>query len=56
MPAAGSAKFAMTYAKVGLNPDGVATYFLPRLLGIRRVIELAYLNACSVGGKRLNGG
>ncbi|MGO9602570.1 MAG: enoyl-CoA hydratase-related protein [Candidatus Binataceae bacterium] len=42
--AAESAKFTMAYTKIGLSPDGATTYFLPRLIGVRRAIELAYLN------------
>jgi len=42
--AAESAKFTMAYTKIGLSPDGGTTYFLPRLIGVRRAIELAYLN------------
>jgi 2-(1,2-epoxy-1,2-dihydrophenyl)acetyl-CoA isomerase len=38
--AARSAKFAMAYTAVGLSPDGSSTYFLPRLVGMRRAQEL----------------
>jgi 2-(1,2-epoxy-1,2-dihydrophenyl)acetyl-CoA isomerase len=41
--AANSAKFIMAYTRRGLSPDGTATYFLPRRIGIGRELELAYL-------------
>jgi len=42
--AAGSARFTMAYTKAGLTPDGSSTYFLPRIVGLRRAIELTYTN------------
>ena len=39
-----SAKFTMAYTKAGLTPDGSSTYFLPRLVGLRRAMELALTN------------
>lgn len=42
--AADSAKFTMSYTKVGLSPDGGSTYLLPRLIGERRTAELMLLN------------
>jgi 2-(1,2-epoxy-1,2-dihydrophenyl)acetyl-CoA isomerase len=41
--AARSASFSMAYAGIGLTADGGATWLLPRLLGLRRTQELAYL-------------
>ncbi|MEO0325129.1 MAG: enoyl-CoA hydratase-related protein [Myxococcota bacterium] len=38
--AARSARFTMRYASIGLSPDGTSTYFLPRLVGLRRAQEL----------------
>ena len=38
--AAQSAKFTMAYTRAGLVPDGSSTFFLPRLLGRRRALEL----------------
>ena len=38
--AADNAKFAMAYTTAGLSPDGGASYFLPRLVGLRRAQEL----------------
>jgi 2-(1,2-epoxy-1,2-dihydrophenyl)acetyl-CoA isomerase len=42
--AAESAKFTMAYTKVGLTPDGSSSYFLARLVGLRRAKEMALLN------------
>jgi len=48
--AANSAKFAFSFAKIGLIPDSGATYFLPRLVGRARAIGLA-LTGEPVGAK-----
>ena len=42
--AAESAKFTMAYTRAGLTPDGSSTYFLPRIIGYRRTLELAITN------------
>lgn len=42
--AAESAKFMMAYTAAGLTPDGSSTFFLPRILGRRRSIELMLTN------------
>ena len=42
--AAESASFTMAYTKVGLSPDGSSSYYLPRLIGIRRTQELMLTN------------
>jgi 2-(1,2-epoxy-1,2-dihydrophenyl)acetyl-CoA isomerase len=42
--AAESARFLMAYTKVGLSPDGSGSWFLPRLVGTRRALELALTN------------
>ena len=42
--AAESAKFTMAYTKVGLVPDGSSSYFLARMVGMRRAKEMALLN------------
>lgn len=39
-----SAKFVMAYTKVGLTPDGSSTWFLPRIIGLKRSLELALSN------------
>lgn len=38
--AAESAKFTMAYTRAGLSPDGSSTYFLSRIVGLRRALEL----------------
>lgn len=42
--AADSASFTMAYTRVGLSPDGSASYFLPRLIGITKTKELMLTN------------
>jgi len=42
--AADSARFTMAYTKIGLSPDGGSSYFLPRIVGMRRTIELMVTN------------
>jgi len=42
--AAESASFTMAYTRVGLSPDGSASYFLPRLIGVTRTKELMLTN------------
>ena len=38
-----SARFSMAYTRAGLTPDGSATYFLPRLVGLKRALELTLM-------------
>jgi 2-(1,2-epoxy-1,2-dihydrophenyl)acetyl-CoA isomerase len=42
--AAESARFTMAYSRIGATPDGSSTYWLPRLVGVRRAVELFYTN------------
>ena len=42
--AAESASFTMAYTRAGLCPDGASSYFLPRLVGLRRAQELMLTN------------
>ncbi len=42
--AARSVKFAVAYTAAGLAPDGSSTFFLPRLVGLRRARELMLTN------------
>ena len=39
-----SASFTMSYSSVGLSPDGSSSYFLPRLIGLRKTQELMFTN------------
>ena len=42
--AAEGTKFTIAYSKIGSSPDGGATYFLPRLAGARKALELMLLS------------
>ena len=42
--AAESARFTMAYTRAGLTPDGSSSYFLPRIVGLRRALELTLTN------------
>jgi len=42
--AAESARFVIAYTKIGLTPDAGTSYFLPRLVGLRRALELTLTN------------
>lgn len=42
--AAESARFTMAYSKIAATPDGSSSYFLPRLIGLRRTLELYLTN------------
>ena len=42
--AAESASFTMAYTRAGLSPDGSASCYLPRLIGIRKTQELMLTN------------
>ena len=39
-----SARFTMAYTQIGASPDGSSTFFLPRLVGVKRALELTFLN------------
>jgi 2-(1,2-epoxy-1,2-dihydrophenyl)acetyl-CoA isomerase len=54
--AAESSSFTMAYTRAGLCPDGSSSYFLPRLVGLRKTQELMLTNrtlgaqeACALG-------
>ncbi len=38
------AKFTMAYTAIGLSPDGSSTFYLPRIVGLRRAMELTLTN------------
>ncbi|WP_057914732.1 enoyl-CoA hydratase/isomerase family protein [Peribacillus muralis] len=48
-----NAKFVMAYNRIGLTPDGSGSYFLPRLVGMKRALELMYSNR-QLNGKEAN--
>ena len=54
--AAKSAKFTMAYTAAGLSPDGGSSYFLPRLIGIRRTQELMLTNRLLTSDEALDWG
>ena len=42
--AADTAKFTSAYTRIGLTPDGSSTYYLSRILGMRRAMDLYLTN------------
>ncbi len=42
--ASSDAFFTMAYTRIGASPDGSSTFTVPRLLGMRRALELAITN------------
>jgi 2-(1,2-epoxy-1,2-dihydrophenyl)acetyl-CoA isomerase len=42
--AAETTQFMVAYTRIGLTPDGSATYFLPRMIGLKRALELTLTN------------
>ncbi len=46
----------MAYTAVGLSPDGSSTWYLPRLIGLRRAQELALTNRTLSAGEALDWG
>jgi 2-(1,2-epoxy-1,2-dihydrophenyl)acetyl-CoA isomerase len=54
--AAESARFQMAYTSIGLSPDGSSTYFLPRLVGLRRAQELMLMNRSLTSAEALDWG
>jgi len=42
--AAEKTRFMVAYTRAGLTPDGSATYFLPRIVGLKRALELTLTN------------
>jgi len=42
--ASDTARFTSVYTQIGFTPDGSSTYFLPRLIGRRRAMELYLTN------------
>ena len=50
------AVFTMAYTRIGASPDGGSTFFLVRLLGLRRALELAYTNRVLTANEALDWG
>jgi 2-(1,2-epoxy-1,2-dihydrophenyl)acetyl-CoA isomerase len=42
--AAETSRFMVAYTRIGLTPDGSASYFLPRMVGLKRALELTLTN------------
>jgi 2-(1,2-epoxy-1,2-dihydrophenyl)acetyl-CoA isomerase len=51
-----STKFVMAYTGVGLTPDGSSSWFVPRLVGVRRALELALTNRALTAAEALEWG
>ncbi|MGW5513614.1 enoyl-CoA hydratase/isomerase family protein [Nocardia africana] len=49
-----SAAFTMAYTRAGLSPDGGASYYLPRLIGLRRTQELMFTNRTLTAAEALD--
>ncbi len=54
--AAESARFTSAYSKIAATPDGSSSYFLPRLVGLRRALELHYTNRVLTAKEALDWG
>lgn len=54
--AAESARFLSAFTTVGLTPDSGASWFLPRLVGTRRALELTLLNRVLTAAEALEWG
>ena len=50
------AKFTMAYSNIGLSPDGSSSYFLPRLVGLRKAQELMFTNKLLTAQEALDWG
>ena len=51
-----NASFVSAYSKAGLTPDGSSTYFLPRIIGSRRYLELVLTNRVLSANEALDWG
>lgn len=54
--AAEGAKFSLAYTGVGLTPDGSTSYFLPRIVGMKRAMELVLTNRPLTAAEALDWG
>ena len=54
--AAKSAKFTEAYTRAGVSPDGSSTWFLPRLIGHTRAMQLILMNDMLTAEKALEWG
>jgi 2-(1,2-epoxy-1,2-dihydrophenyl)acetyl-CoA isomerase len=51
-----STKFVMAYTAVGLTPDGSSSWFLPRVVGLKRALELTLTNRVLTAAEALDYG
>ena len=49
-----SAKFVMAYTAIGLTPDGSSSWFLPRIVGVKRALELTLTNRVLTAAEALD--
>lgn len=42
--AAEGTKFTFAFSKIGISPDGGSSFFLPRMMGMKKAFELAFLS------------
>src|SRR5437870_5924854 len=54
--AAESARLTMAYSRIAATPDGSSSYFLPRLIGLRRAMELYFTNRVLTAREALDWG
>jgi 2-(1,2-epoxy-1,2-dihydrophenyl)acetyl-CoA isomerase len=54
--ATASARFITAYPKVGLTPDGSSSWYLPRVIGLKRALELSLLGGEIAAEKALTWG
>lgn len=54
--AADTASFTMAYTRAGLSPDGSSSYYLPRIIGVRRTQELMLTNRTLTAAESLEWG
>jgi 2-(1,2-epoxy-1,2-dihydrophenyl)acetyl-CoA isomerase len=51
-----STRFVLAYTRIGLSPDGGASWLLPRLVGLRRSLDLALTNRTLTGEEAVEWG
>jgi 2-(1,2-epoxy-1,2-dihydrophenyl)acetyl-CoA isomerase len=54
--AARTASFVMAYTRIGLTPDGSSSWYLTRVLGLRRALELTLTNRVLTADEALEWG
>lgn len=54
--ASDAAHFTMAYTAIAASPDGSSTWFLPRIVGLRRALELTYTNRRLTAAEALDWG